>query len=160
NQEQKVYTFIDNPTRQAQKVSVKLQVGNPPADLAASPLVQVAAGKTELFDFGKIAPPPPGMPPAFTPLDGPPYRFQFVIVDDKGKEVARQMTYAGLLRPAQYLDVPEIRYESEVETLRADVSTLPDFSGSPCQVDLVLSSISGLDPASARASGSYRVTLQ
>jgi len=159
NKEQKFYTFVENATRQARKLSVKLQAGNPPVELVSAPFL-VAAGQTERFDFGKPPAAPAGGAAASIELSGPPYRLQFVIVDDKGKELPLPITYAGMLRPPQYLDIPEIHYESATETLQVNVETLPDFSGPPCQVDLVLAGIQGLDPRSARASGSYRVTLQ
>jgi hypothetical protein len=159
NKEQKFYTFVENASRRNRKVSVKLQVGNPPVELVSAPLV-VAAGQTERFDFGKPAAAPAGAAAPSIELPGPPYRLQFVIADDKGKDLSLPTTYAGMLRPPQYLDIPEIHYESATQTLQVNVETLPDFSGPPCQVDLVLTGISGLDPRSARSSGSYRVTLQ
>jgi hypothetical protein len=161
NKEQRFYLFVENPTNRDHKITVKLQGGNPPADLGASAPISVAAGKTQRFDFGKLAPPAPGMPLPFIAVNGPPYRFQLVITDEKGVELPPQVTYAGLLRPSQYLNIPEIRYESGTGSLSVTVTTLPQFSGPPAQVEMILSpsKIPGLNPASVGASGTSGTSL-
>jgi hypothetical protein len=153
---QPAYLFVENPGADDVTVSVVLRgAGGGPEALRTKPLT-VKAGRTDPVVFEPITAPaaavgqPAGAPaaaagqpapPAGRELAGPPFAYEFVLLDAKGEPVPDSARPVELMQPTDYVEPPQVTFNGNTGELQATVKAKDTFFGPKAPVELVLSPV-------------------
>jgi hypothetical protein len=156
---QQVYFYITNPGEELRRnvtfKLVRLAQDGQPLVLQQATLPVIGPQKTVRVVFGKGAPAaktdappekkepekkePDKAPPAMPKLEGPPFRMQVWIEQEKSPEPLKINVPVILMEPREYVGVGTgMLYDSKLNRLSIRVRSAKDFSGPPCPVQLAL----------------------
>jgi hypothetical protein len=144
------YLFVRNPGQDDVTVSVALRGADGGPDVLRTKPFAVKAGRTDPVVFEPAAPAPPAAPavpagqpapPAGRELPGPPFSYEFVLLDAQGKPVPDSARPVELMQPADYVEPPKVSFNGNTRELQVTVTAKDTFSPEPkaAPVALVLS---------------------
>ncbi len=170
NAEQPLFVYVQNPTEEAQKLTVVARAGD--GSVLATAEVLAKPGEATRVNFPKAEPP---KAVEVKPVDpktvvvekkvewveqkGPPFKLQLEVLNSKQQEVAKKSVEMAVMGPAQYLEA-NAAWEAEKARIVVTTKLLPGFSGPPCLVELVLppDRLPGVLPSSLN-DGTFREKL-